>query len=240
MSISDFLPATPNRFASSVGSTFMAAVWGGAYGLLARAIHSDAKISSLHYAAWFSLAFQLKECICLIEGRFDSFLRVKAYLNCLENLKEDKLNLRDLVCYHFWKVIQLKNSILQRMDQICIALLNIRPFEEVDTSNIEEASFFEMCRYRIWPVFKTTVLETVSFALAHSLLKKMGFILTDRTAVPYLLVIRSIVKDIIFVPALYIYLKLCNRMADRLDEEDEHASSYRVKWMRFYLPDLGS
>lgn len=234
----DFLPAAPDRF-SSVGSTLLSAAIGGAYGLIGRVIYPKAGISPLHYAIWFVLAFQIKQFILSAQCHFGNFLGVKDYLEELENVPEDELDLHDLVRYHSWKVIQLKNHVLHVIDQFFYQIFDIRPYEEIDAENVEEASFLEMCRYRMWPIFKLTVLETLSFALAHRLLNAMGFTIPSQTAVPLFIIIRSVVRDIILVPAVYVYARLCNKLADHLDDgSDEKAAAYRANWIKWCLPAL--
>lgn len=236
--INQFLPAAPARFYSSAGSTVVAAAIGGAYGFIARILHPTAGISPLHYAIWFALAFQIKEFVYAIENQFEDFLEVEAYLEKLEQTPEDELDLDDLIRYHCWKVIHLKNRVIRAIDSVFTTIFQIRPYDEINEDNVEEASFVEMCRYRIWPVFVSTLLDTASFALAHYFSNGMGFTIPDRTAVPLLIVIRSIVKDIIIVPALYVYARFCNKMADNLEESDERSSRYRAKWIRWCLPTL--
>lgn len=238
VNISQFLPAVPQSFYSSTGSTFIAAAIGGGYGLIGRVIYPNAGISPLHYAVWFALAFQIKQCVYAMENQFEDFMEVESYLDNLSKLSEDELDLNDLVRYHCWKVIQLKTKIIRSIDSVFSNFVNIRPFEEIDVDNVEEASFLEMCRYRIWSVFKAAALDTISFALAHNFSNSTGFTIPDRTAVPSLIVIRSIVKDIILVPALYVYARFCNQIADELDGDDEKVAAYRAEWIRRCLPKL--
>lgn len=242
--INRLLPAVPSRFFTSVGSTFLAAALGGAYGLIGRVVYPKAGISPLHYSVWFALAFQIKEFIIAIESNFDHFLGVKDRLEKLEQVPEDELDVNDLIRFHTWKFIQLKNHFIQRVDDIFSKITRIRPFDEVDQDNVAEASFLEMCRFRIWPVFKATILDGMSFSIAHHLSNGLGFTLPNATAVPLLIVIRSIFKDIILVPALHIYVRICNQIANQLDddstEDDHHENSinYRAKWIHKCLPSL--
>lgn len=235
---SQFLPAVPTRFMSSVGSTFIATATGYTYGLVGRILYPNTGISPLHYATWFTLAFQIQQFVFLIEINIHDFLGVRSYLEELENVSEDELDLSDLVRYYCWEIIQIKNQTVQAIDGVFVRVLNIRPYDEINSDNVEEASFFEMCRYRMWPVFKLAVLETVSFSLAYRLCNSMGFSLPARTAVPLIVVISSIVKDIILIPALHCYVHWCNEMANKVEDGNEEAFTYRAKWFRSFLPSL--
>jgi hypothetical protein len=236
--ISHILPAVPHRFYSSASSTLVAAAVGGTYGLIGRVVYPNAGIVPLHYALWFVLAFQIKQIVFVSENKFEEFLGVGAYLDKLEHIPEDDLDLDDLIRYHCWRVIQLKNAIVKSVDDLFCTVFDIRSYEEINKDNVEEASFLEMCRYRVWPIFKATLLDTVSFEIAHHLSNKMGFAIPDRTQVSRLLIIRSIVKDIILVPALYVYARWCNQMADDLENSDARSSAYRAQWIRCFLPSL--
>ncbi len=228
----------PDRFYNGAGSAITAAAIGGVYGLIGRVIYPKAGISPLNYAIWFLLAYQIKLAINLLETRFDDFIGVGAYLEALERVPEDQLDLKDQFRYHCWKVIQLKQKCVKVADQIFSRIFHIRPYQEVTPENVQNASFLEMCRYRIWPVFKSTILNTLSFSLAYKLSNKMGFTLPARTSASLLYVIQSIIKDIILVPALYIYVAFCNRLADNLGEGGEVAEAYRSYWIRRFLPVL--
>lgn len=244
VSFTQFIPDTNLNhylpsFYSSASSTFTAAAVGGMYGLVGRVMYPNAGISPLHYAVWFVLAFQIKHFVFSMENRFDRFLCGKVCLQKLEEVSEDESNLEDLVRYHCWEVIQLKDGTLHIIDDFFCKMVNIRPSQEVTADNVEEASFIEMCRYRIWPVFKTTILDTVSFAIAYRFANHMGFTISNYSAVPILIVIRSIVKDIILIPALYVYIRMCNQIADHLRKDQTDAfSNHRATWIRWCLPSL--
>ena len=237
VNISHVLPPVPQSFYYSTGSTFIAAGVGATYGLIGRVIYPNTGISPLHYAVWFVLALQIKQFVETLENKFEKFLQEGDPLNDLSGLNEDELNLADLVRYHCWKVIHIKMKSLHIIDHIFSKAVNIRFFEDIDEDNVAEASFLEMCRYRAWPVFKAAVLDSLGFALAHNFSNTMGFTLPDRTALPLLIVIRSIVKDIILIPALYVYARFCNQVADKLGD-DEKVASYRAAWLHQCLPKL--
>jgi hypothetical protein len=236
--ITDFLPAVPHRFFASAGSTVVAAAVGGGYGLLGRVIYPNAGISPLHYSIWFVFAYQIQQIALLLERKFHDFLGVRSYLEKLEQLSEDDLDLSDLVRYHCWKVIQLKNQAVRTIDGVFSNTFNIHPYDAINQDNVEESSFLEMCRYRIWPVFKMAVLEMVSFSIAYRLSIRMGFSLPARTSIPIIVVISSIVRDIILVPVLYSYARLCNTVIDKIGDDGEKMSAYRAKWFRWCLPSL--
>ena len=65
-----YLPA-PDRFYKSAGSMVAAAAFGAAYGLIGRVVYPQAGINPLHYAIWFTVAYQIKYCFNLIENHFE-------------------------------------------------------------------------------------------------------------------------------------------------------------------------
>jgi hypothetical protein len=237
LSWSHFLPA-PARLYSSAGSTIVAAAIGGIYGLAGRVIYPKAGISSLNYAVWFACAFQIKECINLLEFHFESFMGVSAYFEELEKTPEDQLNLKDKIRYHCWRIVHLKNHCLRALDQAACKILAIRPSQDISAHNVEDASFLEMCRYRIWPVFKSTIIDTVCSGLAYRVTNGMGFTLPQQASATLFIVIRSIIKDILLIPALYVYARVCNHLAEELGDGDQRSTIYRVVWIRRFLPSL--
>lgn len=235
--LENFLPA-PNRLYSVAGSTFIAAAIGGSYGLIGRIVCPKAGIIPLHYAVWFAVAFQIKECINFGEIYFENFLGIGSYLDKLERIPEDELDLEDRIRFHCWKVIHLKNKSLKTIDRVISQFLDIRPYSDVREDGIKNASFLEMCRYRAWPVFKSTIVDAVSSALAYRLTHQMRLTLPAQTAVPLFIVIRSIVKDIILIPAMHVYARFCNQLADEIGEKDKRARAYRVYWIYRFLPAI--
>jgi hypothetical protein len=216
----------------------VAAAIGGVYGLIGRVVYPKAGISSLNYAFWFACAFQIRECINLLEFRFEKFMGVSAYFERLEKIPEDRLDLKDKIRYHCWKVVHLKNYCLQTLDQLACKIFSIRPCQEVRANNVENASFLEMCRYRIWPIFKSTLIDTMSSGLAYRVSNGMGFTLPKQASAALFIVIRSIIKDILLIPALYVYARVCSQLAEELQEEDKHSVVYRVVWIQRFLPPL--
>lgn len=233
-----FIPA-PDRLFSSAGSFVMAPVIGGIYGLIGRVIYPNAGIYPTNYAIWFAIAYQIKECIDLLGNYCDSFMGLGTYFDELEHVNEDQLDLKDQIRYHCWKIIHLKNQFLNHIDRFAVKLLGIRPYKDVTQDNVKDATFSEMCRFRIWKVFRSTITETLSSAIAYQIAGSIGFKLPSRTAVPLFIVIRSIVRDILLVPGLHVYARFCNQLADELsDDDDHHAASLRTHWMLRFLPDL--
>lgn len=232
-----FIPS-PERLPSFASSMVIAAAIGGGYGLIGRVVYPRAGISPLNYAIWFATAYQIKECFHFAEKYLEGFLGVGAYLEKLEKIPEDQLDLQDQIRYHSWKMINLKNNFLKKLDQIASHILGIRPSQEINEKNVEKASFLEMCRYRVWRVFKETILDTISSSLAYHLTGGMGFTLPSRTAVPLFIIMRSIVKDILLVPALYVYANFCNQLANELGDKDERAAAFREACIRYILPTL--
>jgi hypothetical protein len=235
--LNHFIPA-PHRLYSFGGSTFVAAGIGYGYGLIGRAVYPKAGITPLNYAIWFAVAYQIKQCIDLTENRFQNFLRFKAYLEDLERTPEDQLDLKNQIRYHCWRVIQLKNNCLNAIDQAVSRIFRIRAYHAVTEANVQDASFLEMCRYRMWRVFKSTVIDNVSSLLAYQLTNRVGFTLPNHTAVPFFIVIQSIIKDVLLVPALYFYARTCNQIANDIGEGDKIAAGYRESWIRYFLPVL--
>ncbi len=238
VSLGQFIPAVPKSFYSSAGSTFIAAAVGGTYGFLGRIIYPNAGISPLHYAVWFALAFRVKQVIFSLEKNLEQFLGEETDLERFKDVPKDQLEGCDFIRLHCWEVMGLTNQTLKQIDHVFSRLFNIRPAEEITADNVADASFFEMCRYRIWPIFKMTILDTLSFALAHRLSNSINFTIPDQTAVQLLLVIRSIVQDIILIPALYMYARICNQIADHLIDDDDGMAAYWVEWIHWCLPAL--
>lgn len=236
--ITHFLPVVPDRFFSSVGSGIVAAGAGYVYGYIGRAIYPHTGISPLNYAVGFALAFQIKQFVLLLEGQFFDFLGVGSYLEKLEKLSESELDLEDFVRCRCWKLIQFKNQVLKEIDCLFMKVLKVRPYEEVTKENVEAASFFEMCRYRIEPVFKLAMLEMLSFSIAYHLSNGMGFSLPPRTSAPLIVVVSSIVKEIILIPGLYVYVRWSSEIGDEIDGSDAYLSAYRAKWIQACLPSL--
>ncbi len=233
----DRLIPNPQKLYSKSCSNVAAAAFGAVYGLIGRAIYPQAGIIPSHYAVWFAIAYQIKQCVQSIEANFDQFLGIGAYLNKLE-ADEDQLDLTNRIRYRCWQAVHTKNQCLQSIDRIVCKCLHLRPYQDIKKDNVQDASFLEMCRYRMWPVFKRTVLDTISFAVAYRFCNQIGLTLPARTAVPFLLVIRSIVKDILFIPALHMYARLCKKAADHVDDDPE-AHPYRTKFLQYVLPSLG-
>ena len=100
-----------------------------------------------------------------------------------------------------------------------------------------DASFCEMRRYRIWPVFKSTIIDTISSRIAYQLTNTRGFTLPYHASATLFIVVRSIVKDIL-LPALYIYARVCSQLANELGEGNPRAAAYRVVWIRRFLSSL--
>ena len=232
------IPAPDRFYTSAAGSIFAAAAFGAVYGLVGRVIYPNARISPLHYAIWFTTAFQIKYSVNFIENQFEKFMGVGAYLDELEKAPEDELDLEDRIRCHCWKVIQFRNTALKKIDGAISGIFNIRPYQVVTADNVSDASFLEMCRYRVWRVFKWTILDTISFSIAYRLTNGMGFTLPARTSVPLFIVMSSIVRDILLIPSLYLYARFCNDLAEELGESDQRASHYRAVWLRNILPAL--
>lgn len=236
-SLSGFLP-TPKSFYSSARSTFVAAMVGGAYGLVGRVIYPKQGIFPVNYTLWFAGAFQIKECFELFQRHFKVFLGVTDYLEQLEYIPENELDLEDQLRHQIWKIIQLKNHCIKTVDAVFCRIFNLRSYQEVTIRNVYEASFLEMCRYRIWKIFKLTILDTISFSITHRLLNTLGFHIPQYMSVPLLLLIRSIVRDIILVPALYSYARFCNTLVNELGNGDKYAASIQEKFINYLLPEL--
>ncbi len=228
----------PERLHASAGSLLVAGAMGGAYGLIGRVVYPKAGIIPLHYAIWFAAAYQIQETFILLKNHFEDFLGVTAYLEKLEQIPEDELELDDQIRYHCWKIMSLKNQLVQMIDRIVVKYLGLRPIDDVTEDNVEDASFLEMCRYRAWRVFKATLLASVSSALAYHLTNGTGFALPNHTRVPLFIVMQSIVKDILFVPAAYMYVRACNHLVDQLGDQDVRAASLRERLFRRFLPAL--
>ncbi len=237
MSVDSFFTSMPSKFVTSAGTTVVATTAGFAYGFLGRKVYPLSGVIPFHYGIEFALAFQIMQFILQIEKNFRQFLKVESYFKKLEMLSEDELDLEDRVRFHCWKIIQLKNQIILRIDNALVFLFKIRPHHKVTKDNVEQASFIEMCRYRIWPVFKLTVLETLSFRVAFLLCNGMGFKLPVSTSVPRVVIISSIVREIIIIPALYTYANWCQK-SESGEKYTAESLALRAKWIRYFLPSL--
>lgn len=232
-----YFPA-PERFYSPASSMFVAAGLGYGYALIGRVVYPNTGIIPAHYAIWFTVAFQIKYCITHLENRFEKFMGVEHYIEKLQEVPEEELKVSDQLRYHIWKVIKLKDLAVKKIDAVFSGIFHIRPYMEIKEENVDKASFIEMCRYRVWSVFKLTILNSVSSVLAYHLTKEMGFSLPSRTSVQLFIVIQSIVVNILFVPAVYTYFNFCNALIDWLGEGDEKADYLRKSWIGYFLPKL--
>lgn len=228
---------TPSRLYSSAGSSLVAALIGGGYGLIGRVIYPQAGIFPVNYAIWFAVAFQIKECINLLETRVENYMHLGKYLVKLERISEDSLDLEDKILCRCWKLIQFKNKCIRAIDVVVTKIFQIRLAQEIKKAEIHDACFIEMCRYRVWRVFKSTIINTLSFALAHRFTSVIGFILPNHTIVPLLLLIQSIFVDIIVVPFLHIHARWGNQIVDLIDRNGNNLA-YRERWIRRFLPTL--
>lgn len=232
-----FIPNPQKLYAKSY-STVAAAAFGAVYGLVGRVIYPQAGIIPLNYAVWFAIAYQIKQIVHLLESTFDQFLGIGTYLDELEEMDEYDLDLTDRIRCRCWQAVWMKNQCLQSIDEIVSQCLHIRPYQDIKPDNVQDASFLEMCRYRMWPIFRRTVLDTVSFAVAYRGCNVIGLILPARTAVPLLILIRSVVKDILLIPALHIYARICKQVVDEVEDDDPDAHPYRAKFLQYVLPSL--
>lgn len=222
-----FFPG-PEKIYSIAGSISMLAApaVGAGYGLIGRAVYPNAGIIPLHYAVWFSVAYLIKYCVLRIESFYEQFMGVQNYLEGLEKIKPQKLASMDKLRCHIWKVTQFRNTVVKEVDEVFCGLFHVRPYTEVTTENVAHASFAEMCRYRVWSVFKSTMLNVVSTIAAYHLTLSMGFSLPNQTDVQLFLIIQSIALSILFVPALHRYLDV-----SKVDPESR-------PWFCNFLPAL--
>jgi hypothetical protein len=230
--------SSANIFCCSAGSMVAAAAFGGTYGLIGRVIYPQAGIIPFHYAIWFTVAFQIKTCINLLESHFALFLSLEKYFEKLESVSEHGFGIKDRIRYQCWKVIHLRTAVMTAVDDCFSWMFNVRPSYEVTSNNVEDSSFTEMCRFRIWKVFKATILDTVSSSLAWQMTTRMGFSLPNKTAVPLFIIIQSIVSGIFLLPSLHIYMRFCDHVANGIGGHDKPGAQIRAKWLSNYLPAL--
>lgn len=238
---------TPDKLYSSAGSALAAAGIGAGAGLVGRAVYPDSGIVPLHYSVWFGLAYQIKSFITLVESRFDGFMDIGAYIEFLEQIPEDALDFKDQFRYNAWKIIRYKTVVLNKIDQLYCYVFSVRPYAQVTVDNVYQSSFMEMCRYRVWKVFKSTIVDAVSISLAYHLCNATGFILPARSSAPLILIIQSITVRIIMVPALYCYINAWNKKnVPAVDAaEGENATPIqaialpkRILWLNKLLPEM--
>lgn len=227
----DHLPVIPpDQVYGKAGSVFMAAIIGGGYGLIARTISPDAGIYPFHYMAWFATAYQIKWLMEVIgEISWNRYLQrpVESYPKFSHLIHRFSLHITDDL-----------QMLVKTIDTFVSLSLNIRPANLVNAENIEEAAFLEMCRFRMWRVFKETILDMSSFTLAHRLTRKLHISLPNRTAIPFFLVIRSIAIGIVIVPCCHLYARFLNHLIGTLDKEDKWAIKRRIRWINRLMPDL--
>ena len=234
LSINRLLPDPASLF-QSVGSMGLAAAAGAGYGVVARFIAPNAGIYPLNYAVWFVVAYKIKEILNLCEEQANIFLGNETQQS---DLSIQTISWADSVHQTVWKMIHIKNTLLGAIDRLFCLVLNMRPFNEVTSANVEEAAFFEMCRFRMWNVFKTTVLDFISIIGAHRLLLLARLSLPARTSVPFFLMVQTVVQNILLAPLLYKYLNFCDHLAAELDLESARIAAERARWIRDWLPSL--
>lgn len=226
----------PDRLYGLAGSTVLAAVIGCTYGLIGRVVYPSSGIYPLNYALWFAVAFQINHFINKIDFSFKKFIHRGNYFQ--EGISVTRSNLEGIIRRKCWKMNRLKNKYLLSLDYLVCQILHIRPYYKIKRSNVYDASFFEMCRYRVWKVFKSTIIDTASSMIAYRLLVKAGITLPGRTAVPFFIAIRSIVTEVLLIPALYFYARLCSELVGELGNGSQKAARYRALWIRKLLPAL--
>ena len=225
----EYLPAPDRFYTSAAGSLAGAALLGAATGLAGRVIYPTSGISPLHYSIWFSIAFEIKYGYDCVKAYLEQLLKKGP---SLKGTEDEELGWGDCLRRHYWRLIARKDSSLEAVDGVVSRLLNIRPYTEIHAENVANASFIEMCRYRVWRVFKATIIDTICFALAYRLTHRIGFSLPGRTSVPLFIVLRSLVRDILLIPSLHLYARFCSELA-----EDEKYQE-RAQWLRSILPAL--
>lgn len=218
--IQQYFPAPEWLCKTAASSLILAGAVGGAYGLIGRVVYPRAGIIPLHYSLWFALAYLISSCVRHVENRFEQFMGKPN----IENQKPSDMDVFDQIRYHAWRVILVRDAALKKIDALFSRLFRVRAYDEVNEQNVRAASYVEMCRYRVWSVFKSTVLYEVSTFSAYQLTRAIGFSLPSRTAVPLLIAIGSIVGEILLVPALY-------KLADSIDEGEERGNTKLHAWL---------
>ncbi len=237
VSLDRFIPA-PSHLFTSVGSFGLAAVFGGAYGLIGRAVYPQSGINPINYAVWFVVAYQVKQLFQRLELEGGNFLGARHYFDYLERQDDREMAVSDQLRLTCWKVIVVKDYVLTKIDDCFSYVFNIRPYREITAENVQDASFVEMSRFRLWNVFKSTILDNTSFSLAHGLTHRMGFTLPLHTSIPLFILVQSIAKNIFLIPMMYKYMNFCNHLAAEIDEGAASTPSQRAEWLKRILPPL--
>jgi hypothetical protein len=224
------LHITPNMFYGRAGSILTAAVMGGCYGLVGRVISPKANIRPLNYVVWFSVAFQIKS---LMET-----LGILSWKKLNQAPRSSYSKRRARLHHYFWQLTAQLKIKARKIDATFSEIFHIRPFHELNQANIEDAKFLEMCRYRIGKVFKNTLLDMISFNVAHYFTRKAGIFLPQRTIVPLFIIGRSIIKDIVIIPCLHIYRRVFNDVIASLEKKTQWDISRRIEWMHVWIPAL--
>ena len=227
---------TVNSYFSAAGSLLLASGVGVAYGLIGRFIYPRAGIYPLHYGIWFGLAFQIKYILTEIIGkRYRKFCELG--IHHIENKKDifAKEGIVDQACTLWWKVIYVRYKTMKAVDKVFSKVFKVRRSREITHANVKDASFLEMCRYRLWPIFKKSVVENVAFSVAYHATTFIGLALPLNTAVSTLLVIHSIAIQIIFVSAFHRYMGICRQKAMQMNQKLPDLNSFRLKMFHWFL-----
>lgn len=197
---------TPSYLYNQVETVGLAAVAGGTYGLVGRKIFPKTGINPINYAVWFIVAFQIKKVFEQWELQALQTLNAKFSPEILES------NFIKQTRYYYRIGTYLKDILLSKIDLCFSYVFSIRCCHLVTQENVQDASFLEMCRFRVWNVFKSTIIDNASFAIARVVTHHLGFALPMHTSIPIFLAIETIIQNIILVPLIYKYMDFCNHL----------------------------
>lgn len=236
MHLERFIPG-PERFFKPAGNVVAAAAFGASYGLIGRVLYPKDAIYPVEYALWFTVAFQIKSVILMCEDQCEQFLGVGTYFSKWDKPPSEPVTWRDHIRSRCWKIVVVRNTVVKKIDAIFSGILNLRPYQEITAANVYDASFLEMCRYRIWSVFKSTLVATFTSFLARQLLVHVGYTFPFITTVNYYIAASAILQDIIFIPSLCLYLRVWDPLGEK-SGEGVGGEKRQVSWVRQYLPAL--
>jgi hypothetical protein len=219
---------TPTYLFNQADSSHFALVIGGTYGLLGRAVFPQKGINPINYAIWFVVAFQIKKLIQNWETQLSQNLNSDAAPN------EHKLLPRIRQYYRSGR--DFKDMVLNKVDTAVCFLFGLRPYDQITKENVQDALFLEMCRFRLWNVFKSTIIDNASFAIARTVTHQLGFTLPSHTSIPVFLATEVIIRNIVCLPLIYKYMDFSNRL--EIDVSPVSTPSERASVFKQLLPAL--
>lgn len=206
----------PGSLVSRVGSVGTAAIVGELYGLGVRHFSQSPTVIPHHYAIWFALAYQIQEWIHVSK------------VFAVKWVESPPAEPAHGYTERFRKICRQGLDKFDKIDLAISEALNIRSRKAINSENISQAQYLEMCRARAWKVFKRTFAEILSFTLSYYAVSQAGFGLYTNYSVSLFVVGKYALIDTIVVPALH-----------QLIQQEPGKELPRVyKWISKIIPEL--